>query len=400
MPEDTRPQTVEELNRQLADTIGASVEQLMGQTGWVEANNMLINPRGQDGQPGPTGGGEERPGAAPPAGQPAPTGAPALTASPVTATIPVLDFEKYKDPATGMYAKKYKTVEEFAAGLGHAMNMTYSVLTQNEQANQRIAALTAELEQSRRQPVGPQSTVSQDTSVIAPSRGDVSKVSPKLAEALASLQEDNTLDAEGLVRLTDAISEHTVETARRVAREEVEARDKVAQATKERWDKVDSFMSGKYPNSMNFTTELGVFSKANPVIGQVVSALIEKDLHEQAMTFVWQEFATAHGLNPSAVAPAPEAKPFVPAPATKENVEKEIRLDAADQVRREAVENARKDAGIIPSMAGGVHGVHENANAAPTQEEMDEAVRLMQQGHGERFRNIVFRDILNHPLFN
>lgn len=385
-----RPANEVDLNRQLADTIGASVEQLLGITGFSEANNMLIDQMARGGgQPAaPAAGGEERPEATPAGGggQPA---APASEAAKVaTDTDP---FASYKD-ANGKYAGKYDTVEQFVKGIGHAMNMTKETLAANDALNQRLAEQTRQLEELRRQPAGPQPVVRTETPETADSH-PVVKGNPKLAEALASLAEGN-LDAEGLLKLTDVISEHAASAAREAAREEERERVRVAQATQARWDKVDAFMSEKYPASMNFTNELGLFTKTNPQIGAVVSALIEKDLHEQAMEYAWGQFTTAHGLSG---APAP--KPFVPAPATPENVAKEITGDAADQVRREAVEAARKDAGILGAGAGN-HGVHENQNAGPTQAEFDEAAALMRNGNGAKWRSLVFKDILNHPLFN
>jgi len=389
MPEYRKPENEMELNRQLADTIGASVEQLMGNAGWSEANNMLIDQQARGGQPAPEGAGGGEPPAAAPANEPLVTPpaqvAPASLTPEIATQLLGFNPEEYKG-ADGKYLGKYNSLGEFVKGVGHAMNMTKATLVEND----RLSKL---LEEARRTPVAPQVMAPQVLTPEAPTRGDALKYSAKLTEVLSSLQDGN-LDGERLVQLVDAISEHTTSAARQAAREEQEAREKVAQANKERWDKVDEFMSQKYPESMNFTSEMGLFTKTNPEIAQVVSALIEKDLHEQAMVFAWREFSSVHGIK-SAPAPAP----FVPAPATPENVVKEIQLTAADQVRREAREAALKDAGILASTAGGVHGVHENANVGPTQGEYDSAADLMRQGHGEKWRSLVFKDILNHPIF-
>ncbi len=385
-----RPRTEHELNRQLADTIGAAVEQLMGQQGWVEANNSLIDPRNL-GQPG-SGGADQSTQVVPqPNGQPvAATTTPATPASP--ATLP-LDFEQYKDPKTGLYAGKYPSVEQFAKGLGHAMDMTYRVQSQNDQLTQQLAALNAQLEQVRRQPVITQVTAPQITSEDAPTRGDAPRVGARVAEVLATLSDGN-LDAEGLTRLATAISEQAREDALKSVREETRQREEAAKTNADRWDRVDAYMSEKHPASMQFTQELGLFIKTDPEVSGVVTALIEKNLHEQAMVYAWNGFVNKHGLDLS------KATPFVPAPSTPENVRKEIVLDAADQVRREAIEEARRHAGVIPAMGAGAHGVHETPPAGPSAGEMDEATALMRQGHGERWRSLVFKDILNHPLFN
>lgn len=388
MPDYKRPENEVELNQQLAETIGASVEQLMGQTGWTEANNILIDQTARGGQPAAApAGGEERPAATPTDanGQPVAKGSEATKV-----TDPLATFDQFKD-ANGKYIGKYDTVEQFVRGIGHAMNMTKETLAANDDLNRRLADQTRQLDELRRQPAPTQGTVRTDAPVADASPAPARKSNPKLAEALASLAEGN-LDAEGLVKLVDVISEHTALAAREAAREEQREREAVAQATASRWDKVDQFMTEKYPDSMKFTTEMGLFTKTNKQIGAVVSALIEKDLHEQAMEYAWTQFVAAHGLKS---APAP----FKAAPATPENVEKEIKLDAADQVRREAVEEARKDAGILGAGAGN-HGVHENQNVGPTQGELDEAAALMRNGQGAKWRSLVFKDILSHPLFN
>jgi hypothetical protein len=387
---DGRPQNEVELNAQLAETIGSAVEQMLGMTGFSEANNMMIDQMARNGGQPPVqaSGGEERPEATPAvSGQPAP-----VTSAAPTAVPPGLNFDQYKD-ANGKYLGKYNTVDEFVKGIGHAMSMTKSTLAQNDDLNRRLAEQARELEALRVRPSAPTPGVvhadSHEEAGSPPSR----MANPKLAEALASLAEGN-LDGEGLVKLVDVLSEHAASAAREAAREEQRERDRVAQATQDRWSKVDEFMTGKYPDSMNFTNEMGLFTKTNPQIGAVVTALIEKDLHEQAMEYAWLQFSSEHGLNGK---PAPA--PFVPAPATPENVAKEIKGDAADQVRREAVEAARKDAGILGTGVGN-HGVHENPDLGPTPGEMDEATALMRAGHGQKWRSLVFKDILNHPLFN
>lgn len=396
MPEEVRgPRTEQELNRQLADTIGESVLQLLGGTGFVEANNILL-PAAMQGRPDATAGGEEHPTpTAPVSGQPAITGSEGVQAKPTPTATPLpFDFEKFKDPTTGLYAGKYTSPEEYARGLGHAMNMTKSTLDENARLNQQLADYAKQLEELRQRPAIQPVAAPLDASADASTRGS-DPMNPKLKEVLTSL-EDN-LNAENLGILISAISEQNMQTARQVVQKELEERDKTARANQNRWDKVDDYMSQKFPDSMKFTRELSLHRQSHPVIDQVVTALIEKNQHEAAMTYLWRDYATEVGLG---VREAPA--PFVPGAPTKENITKEIQGDAADQVRREAVEQARKDAGILSTTgtASGNRGVHETPQTEATTEQYAAAVAALNAGHGEAWRNIVFGRQLDHPIFN
>src|SRR5690349_21247420 len=94
-----RPTDAHELNRQLADTIGAQVEQLLGMSGYSEVNNMNIDAAIQaaqrsaagPGQPGAGGGSTpELPAAG---GPPTATGSAPATATPAPTPAPVQEGE-------------------------------------------------------------------------------------------------------------------------------------------------------------------------------------------------------------------------------------------------------------------------------------------------------------------
>jgi hypothetical protein len=383
---ENRPQTEEQLTQQWASTIGESVEQLMNRSGWTEANNDLLDPMSlaRAGQPGEGG-------VAP--GQPTPSGPPAVTPAPApTAAKPVapaqsqeaIDWEAIKRP-DGTYAGKYTTRQAAVEGMAHVVQMSKDAYTRAEAVERENAELRRRLADSLRQPPVVTPATAPEGASPLPTRGDATKPSPKLDAVLASLQ-DEVLDGEKLTKLTAALREQAVEDARQAMRDELSAQQVAADKERARWMKVESFMATKYPESVKFTDELGLFVKANPLISAGVTGLMAQDRHEEAMEAAWLAFNKTHSG-------------FIPAPATKENVEKEIKLDAADQVRKEAVEAARKDAGIIGSGGAATHGVHESTQLGPSQEEMDRAVALERQGHGEEWRRLVFRDILNHPIF-
>lgn len=377
------------MNQQLAETIGAQVEQLLGM-GRTEADNMNIDAAIQaaregrtsgPGQPG-AGGGSTQEG-----GQPAaPSATSAQPKALTTAQEGEIDWESTK-AANGLYLGKYPTKAEAVKGVAHTVAMAKVAFTRADEIERRNAELVREVQELRTRPAVTPAAAPQASPEPAPSRGTEKVANAKLDAVLSKLQENGNLDAEDLGNLVSAISEHSYVEARKAAREEMESRTAAAQAEADRWGKVEAHMAEKHPESVNFTDELALYIKTHPMIAAGVKALIAQDRHEEATEEAWNMYAQENKVS----------RPFVPAPATQENVEREIRLDAADQVRREAVDAARRDAGIVG--ATGARGVHENVNAGPSQDEYDTAVALMNQGDGRKWRALVFGDALNHPIF-
>jgi hypothetical protein len=378
-----------ELNRQLADTIGAQVEQLLGISGYSEADNMKIDAAMEaarratsTGQPGAGGGStQEQPAGG---GQPDPTGSAPAAVKPAPSSI---DWNAARYP-NGKILGKYDTEQQAVMGVANTVAMAKVAFSRAEEIERHNAELRREVETLRSRPAVAPTAASQASPEPAPSRGTERVPDAKLDTVLSKLHESGTLDAEDLRNLVSAISEHSMQEARRAAREELDQRTTAARAEAERWGRVEAFMAEKYPESMDFTDELALYTKTHPMIAAGVQALIAQDKHEQATEEAWKLYAQENKISPK----------FVPAPATKENVEREIRLDAADQVRREAVEQARKDAGIVGAGTG-ARGVHENVNAGPSEDEYNNAVAQLNQGDGRKWRALVFGDALNHPIF-
>lgn len=393
MPDqDGRATTVHELNDQLAGTIGAAVEQLLGMSGNTEANNMMIDAALRGGPTGgQPGGGSAAPGQPGTGGPPAPVGSAPAPVTPTPAPASPLegeiDWESTK-AANGLYLGKYRTKVDAVRGVANTVAMAKTAFTRSEEVTRENDTLKRELEQLRMRPVTTPVMAPQESQTPVPSRGNGTVANPKLDAVLSKLKDNGTLEAEDLTNLVGAITAHAEETGRRAAREEFEVHTTAARKEAERWGRVEEFMTEKYPESVNFTDELALFIKTHPMIAAGVSALIVQDKHEEATAAAWEIFSKEQKIEPT----------FKPAPATRENVEKEIRLDAADQVRREAVESARRDAGIIGTVGGG-RGVHENADPGPSEDEYGDAVARMRQGDGSKWRGLVFRDALNHPIF-
>lgn len=371
------PQTESQLIANLANTIGAQVEFLMDKTGWAEANNPVLPSLMHEGQPPTDSPLPGTPEAA--AGQPTPApsqAAPVSTSATPAAPVNVdeIDWEQHKD-ANGLYLGKYKTKAEAVKGYYNVLAMTKTERTQAQHVAQENARLRAEVAQLRQNPT---TTPAEPAPAAAP-RGSKSKVAALLAE-----KQNDVLDPESVAALVQAIEDDLDERVSAATEKAFSGRETVSRKEQERWARVDAYMLEKYPQSKQFTDEFGLFVQSDPIISAGVNALIAQDRHEEATERAWLAFQRAV----SVAAPTPEIKA------------KEEQGIAANLVRKEVVDEARRDAGVIPAGVGGVHGVHEAQNLGPTREEREAAINEMRQGHGARWRDQVFGPLLNHPLFD
>jgi len=377
-----------ELNRQLADTIGAQVENLLGM-GHNEADNQVIDAAIEAARrgltPGQPGGGGSTPEQLGRNGLPVGQGGAPVTAQPVAPAGPSdgeIDWESTK-AANGMYLGKYKTRAEAVKGVAHSVAMAKTAFTRVESVEAENARLREQLNETRRQPVVAPTIAPTQATPTSPSLGDAANA--KLDEVLSKLGQGEALSGEDLVAFRRALSEAAFEAGRKAAREEREQFDSVAKKEQDRWARVEQYMAEKYPDSVNFGDELALFIKTHPLVGAGVKALTEQDRHEEAIAAAWEAFTAQQGAG---LRPAPSA----------EDKQRELELEAADQARREALDIARRDAGIVGQGAG-ARGVHEGTNTGPSEDEYNRAVALSRHGNGAPLNRILFKDILSHPIF-
>jgi hypothetical protein len=382
MPETFR--LSEEVTRMLADSIvQKEVIEPMEKIGWSESAtppppDYSGQPAGAEGAPAPAravqpAASTGQPGSAAPA--------PASAKGEQTTTPLGLDLEQFRDPVTGKYLQKYNSPIEFIKGVGSVVDMAKTAFSENSALRAQLLELQGRLATSpATTPVAtpqPPQAPAQLSTAPAPK-------SEKLATVLASLVENGgVLDEENMPALLDGLRDQ----ARIEAMYAVEAREKeqksAQDAEQKAWETVDEHMRVTHPDSLNFTNEMGLMVQSNPLLAAGVSTMIEKGQRKEATEMVWSLYQ----------------KTFLTPEARKDLENKEITLQAADAVRREAIDQARRDAGVMTSSTSGVHETP--GGVGPSPEQISAAGQeMMATGLGARWREMTIGRLLTDPIFN
>lgn len=382
-----RPTTEHELTRHLAETlVQGEVMEPMDKIGWA----FGTPPRpGQPDNPAPgaapTAAAPDKPAETTPAaeGAPAPTNVPTAT--------PEIDFEALKDPATGLYAGKYKTKDEVVKGMGHVVNMAKEAFARENAARQEAERLRSELANRQTQPAPAPGAAPASAPISVASRATADEAQAIVDKVLSEIAENGgVLDEDAAKRLQKGLRESVSASARAAAEEALAARQSAQDKDANEWAAVDKFMKDKYPDAEKFADEIGLFVQTNPLISKAVNALATGGDRIAASELAYLEFKKVQDT--TAVRDAKVAAET-----------KEIQLEAADQVRKEAVDAARKDAGIMASAAGGVHEVRSTAPARGELEEAAAGMRAygMQPGNpaAAKWRQLVIGPSLDPKVF-
>jgi hypothetical protein len=340
------------------------------------------------------------PAARPTSGQPAP----AAGASPATAPTPKADapttleevmsaFESLRDPQTGLIVGKFKTFAEAVKGSGHLANMAKQSFQERDAALKQLREIQ-ELG-IRPQPVASPATAPAPVpSTLAASRVALEKAQATLDAVLSKVEEDGDVVNAETLRAHSKAQREVAELAAEVRMQEMQHRQQSAvDAEQNRWKAVDDFMQKNHPESLTRSAEIGLHIQSDPVLQEAVSALVAQGKEVQASVLAWRSYERA--VNDGTT---------VKERAAAE--EKEVDLAAKEQVRKELLEKARRDAGVIQGSAGGV-GIHESPEAgAPSREELNAAVAQMRhEGEGlgmpaaTRFRHLLIGRTLDPSIF-
>jgi hypothetical protein len=291
-----------------------------------------------------------------------------------------------KDPSTGLYGGKYKTREEFIRGVGHVVQMAKGAYSQADLARQEADRLRAENAQLRTQPAPSPGAAPQPAPAVTASQAVAPIRSAKLDAVLSKLKDEGgILDEESLNALVAGLSEVAVAQATQAAENRVAERESAKQAEDAKWRTVDEHMRTVAPDSLAYSNEIGLYVQSTPLVAAAVGSMIQGGKLNEAAELAWTMFKSAHeGMSVEQINAA--------------TTQKQLELEAGDQVRREAVEKARRDAGVITSVAT---GVHETPGAVgPTQEEIDQAAAEMAAGDGTRWRALTIGRTLTDPIFD
>ncbi len=352
------------------------------------------------GQPGAEGApGQPKPAApAPSGGQPAskpteqkPTNEPPKADTPDINAL-IAGYEALRDPETGLIARKYKTVDEAIKGGVHLTHMTKQAFKERDDLLARVREL--ESRQGQAPAAAPAAAAPQPKPTQVVSRATLDEAQARLDKVLSDITENGgVLDAESSKALS-AAQRGVADAAAEVRVQEMFAsRSQEENADKADWAKVDAYMKEHHPAAERFSEEVAVYMQSDPLLASAVNALLAQGNKVGATELAWVSFERAHGEQ---VAAADRAKAE----------DKEADLAAREQVRKEQVEKARKDAGVITGSAGGAGG-HEKTNAGgASREEIQAAVEAMRR-EGDapgspaamRFRAMVIGPSLDPSIF-
>jgi len=273
-----------------------------------------------------------------------------------------IDWESLKDPVTGLYAGKYPTRAEAVKGMGHVVNMAKDALTGRTALEQEVTRLRTELASRQTQPSASPAVATSLATPSAASRAAAEKAQADYDAVLSEVAEDGgLLNEDAAKRLQRASREMSVAAARVAAEEVLLERESGRVKDEAEWKAVDDFMTKTYPQAAPFADEIGLFVQTNPLISKAVNALVASGDRVGATELAWVSFdrARSSGQTQATLAAA---------------MQKEVQLGAADQVRKEAVDAARIDAGVPTS---GASGVHEAKAAVASQEEINALANAM-----------------------
>jgi hypothetical protein len=263
---------------------------------------------------------------------------------------------------------KYKTIEEALKGAGHLANMAKQAFTERDRALEQLSKV-GEL---RTQPVTTTSGSSPVTMIApaaaqveAPSRESLDAAQARYDKVLSSIVDDggvfNAENAKALSLAQRELGEAQADFKLREAEVRVKAQTTAEQNA---WNEVDAYMAERHPNSAKFANEAALYLQSDPLLAAAVNALFKSGERIKATELAWTSFERVHGAQ-------------VNAEKLEADTKKEEDLAAREQVRKELVENARRDAGVVAGSAGGA-GVHTNPNAgARSREEIDALTQRM-----------------------
>jgi hypothetical protein len=378
----------QELTSMLAKTLVAKeVLEPMEKIGWGHGTPPPADyntPAG--GQPTPTEGapGQTPPSPAQTTGQPGQPAAAAPGAQTPKADGPTSEdgaaiialYETMRDP-NGLIMGKYKTVAEALKGSGHLANMAKQAFKERDELLARAQSVTAAA------PAATPAAAPAKAPGPSPSRVRVDEAQARLDAVLSSIAENGgVLDQEATKTLSKAQRE-LADAAAEDRVQEMRAQEKATErADQNQWKEVDDYMTSNYPQSARFTEEVNLHLQSDPLLNAAVNALLAQEKRLEATELAWKSFARTH-------------EDMLSSQEHAKAEEKEADLAAREQVRKEQVEAARKDAGVVTGSAGGT-GIHENPNAAGSREEiaaMRDGMRREGDAPGspaaQRFRELV-----------
>jgi hypothetical protein len=294
-------------------------------------------------------------------------------------TTTAIDWESLRDPKSGLIINKYKTESEAIKGVSHAVEMAKSALNRAAILEQENAKLR---ETAVQRPIATYTPDPVPAATTAPDYGnDLDTVLNDI------VKEGGTIDELNVTALKAAFLKTAEKVAETRINQALTQKDSAARAEQDEWDKVDSYMRTNHPDSINFTEEINLFVNTDPLTGDVVRTLISAGKKQQAAEIAWVSYAKAVARETAIQTQTTQQ--------TQETV-----LNARNDVRKEIVDAARADAGVVATSMG---GVHESPNVGNSRDEINAAAAGMQAGDANAaaiWRAMTFGKDLTGPLFD
>jgi len=348
-----------ELRARLIDSIVApEVISPMEANNWNHANYTQAQMTGQPGAPAPS------PNAALPGQTPQTDYPPAAAPAGVQAQHNSLDFEQFRDPQTGLYAGKYTSPEELVKGMKNVVTMAKQALQERDELKAKLNTISPPPQQYS-EPV---------VDFPPPTNNGVENLDRVLNQIVS---EGGFLDESNSRLLRDAVIELADSRAKNLVSSQTH--------TQTVWDEVSDKMEERYPGSSNRADELHLYVKSDPALTQAVTTLIASGKEFEATEMAWRLMTNALPVSSPALTPAHV---------------KEVTLQAQDAVRQEAVDAARKDAGVFTTTGG---GIHESPSQEPSLDEIAQAAAIGRKtADWTQWRRAALGKFIdfNSPMFN
>jgi len=293
-------------------------------------------------------------------GQPATT--PETKAQPVKADATSIEalmaaFESTKDPVTGLYGGKYKTMDEAIKGGRHLAQMANTAFSQRDEMAAKLAALSEENLKLRQTPA-----LTSAAPVVSPNltaaRAAMESAQAAYDKVLSEIAEDGgVLDAEAGKKLARVNRELTQAAADFRVQETFASRESAKEADNRKWDAVAQYMGQNHPDAEKFSEEVALYVRSNTPLAKAIDALNRAEDYIGATELAWvsyRDHAGALTLDQKSAA----------------DTSRESELAEREKVRQEQRNAALKDAGVMHSSAGGT-GVHQGGEHRGTAEERE-----------------------------
>jgi len=267
-------------------------------------------------------------------------------------------LESLRDPATGLIMGKYKEVPDALKGAGHLANMAKGALGRAETAE--AALLRIQGQPVAAPPAAASAAAPAERKFTPAPRADGDAAQAHVDKVLSKVVENGgVFDGDSAREYAAAVRELATASGRAAAEDDRREVLHNQSVENDKWTAVNEYMKTTYPDSVNFSDEVGLYVRSNPLLAEAVQALVAQKRETRAAELAWTEFDKFRG------------GPGTPVLTRAEAEVKESDLAAREQVRKEQRDAALKDAGIVHGSAGGSSPVETPGITGPSQDDIN-----------------------------